>query len=59
MTVGAARSLLFAITNVAAVWLIFFGPTVAGTKMMALYLAIIVGFWVLLFTFKKHQDICF
>ncbi len=53
MHVGTVRSVLFAIVNVAAVWLVFFGPTIAGAEMMALYFIIIVGFWTLLYVFKR------
>ena len=53
LSVGRVRSLAFAVVNVAAVWLIFFGTTNSGTTTMALYLTIIVGFWILLYLFKK------
>jgi D-alanyl-lipoteichoic acid acyltransferase DltB (MBOAT superfamily) len=57
--VGMIRSSLFALINVAAVWLIFFGLTASGSKMMALYLAIIVAFWLLLFIFKRTPGYLF
>jgi D-alanyl-lipoteichoic acid acyltransferase DltB (MBOAT superfamily) len=52
LAVGPMRSVVFALLNIAAVWLIFFGPTRTGVWTMSLYVVIIVVFWVLLYRFK-------
>jgi membrane protein involved in D-alanine export len=51
MKVGAARSIAFALINIAAVWVIFFGRTESGALTMLLYLAFMLVFWILLHRF--------
>jgi D-alanyl-lipoteichoic acid acyltransferase DltB (MBOAT superfamily) len=48
MPVGATRSAVFAIINVAAVWLIFLTGTQSGAFSMLLYILFLSVFWVLL-----------
>jgi len=48
MQVGARRSVLFALINITAVWLIFFTWTQSGARSMLLYVLFLSVFWVLL-----------
>jgi D-alanyl-lipoteichoic acid acyltransferase DltB (MBOAT superfamily) len=48
MPVGVTRSAVFAVINVAAVWLIFFTGTQSGAFSMVLYILFLSVFWVLL-----------
>lgn len=48
MQIGVTRSVVFALVNVAAVWLIFFGRTQSGAASVLLYASIVVIFWILL-----------
>jgi D-alanyl-lipoteichoic acid acyltransferase DltB (MBOAT superfamily) len=48
MSVGATRSIIFAIINIAAVWLIFFAGTQSGGLDMLLYMLFLSVFWILL-----------
>ena len=48
MQVGARRSILFALLNITAVWLIFFTGTQSGARSILLYVIFLSVFWVLL-----------
>jgi D-alanyl-lipoteichoic acid acyltransferase DltB (MBOAT superfamily) len=48
MPVGASRSVVFALINITAVWLIFFTGTQSGALSMALYVVFLSVFWILL-----------
>ena len=48
MQVGASRSIVFALLNIAAVWLIFFTGTQSGAWSMLLYILFLSVFWILL-----------
>ena len=48
MPVSAIRSAVFAIINIAAVWLIFFTGTQSGAFSMLLYILFLSVFWILL-----------
>ena len=48
MQVGAGRSILFALLNIVAVWLIFFTGTQSGAWSMLLYILFLSVFWILL-----------
>ena len=48
MRVGAGRSILFALLNIVAVWLIFFTGTQSGARSMLLYILFLSVFWMLL-----------
>lgn len=49
LKVGATRSTVFALVNIAAVWLMFFGTSRSGASAMLLYILIIALFWSLLY----------
>ena len=48
MQVGANRSIVFALLNITAVWLIFFTGTQSGAWSMLLYILFLSVFWILL-----------
>ena len=48
MPVSAIRSAVFAVINIAAVWLIFFTGTQSGAISMLLYILFLSVFWILL-----------
>jgi D-alanyl-lipoteichoic acid acyltransferase DltB (MBOAT superfamily) len=48
MPVGTSRSVVFALINIAAVWLIFFLGTQSGTLSILLYILFLSVFWMLL-----------
>lgn len=48
MPVGTTRSIVFALINIIAVWLIFFPRTQSGAQSIALYVLFLSVFWILL-----------
>lgn len=59
MEIGALRSSAFALLNIAAVWLIFFGRTQSGAWSMSLYIFILLTFWILLRKFGAASGFLF
>src|SRR3981189_2717400 len=59
MEVGATRSIVFAILNIAAVWLIFFGRTQSGVWAMSMYTLILLIFWIMLRISQKTSRYVF
>jgi D-alanyl-lipoteichoic acid acyltransferase DltB (MBOAT superfamily) len=59
MEVGATRSIVFAILNIAAVWLIFFGRTQSGVWAMSAYTLILLIFWIMLRISQKTSRYVF
>ena len=59
METGAPRSIAFAVINIAAVWLIFFGRTQSGAWSMSLYIFILLTFWILLRKFGGRSGYLF
>ena len=59
LVIGATRSIVFALLNVAAVWLIFFGTASSGVWPMSIYIGVIVLFWILLYFFRKPPGYLF
>jgi D-alanyl-lipoteichoic acid acyltransferase DltB (MBOAT superfamily) len=59
MEVGVTRSVVFALLNIAAVWLVFFGRTQSGVLAMSLYVFVLFTFWLLIRKFNTTSTYIF